>query len=244
MQKNTKNAKIFPPKNTPKFSAFFRENRAVANCREVRKRVEKRPRNSPKIPRAHFFSRNFSGGTFSGVFRNFQLKIEEKKCKKRAFFRCFFGKNFVFFFVLPAGGRRSHFLHEAKIRTSLFWSKSAEHVFGFLVRFCAVFTRQNRSGKKNATARFYPYRPLVAQGGVSFPYVFFVQIPGFKSASETRPWTILQYYYIGIESRGGVDVIPFERIFEKRVFLDFKLKVPFLTIFSGENFVHFGKPRS
>jgi len=52
----------------------------------------------------------------------------------------------------------------------------------------------------------------------------------------------LQYYYIGYESRGGVDVIPRTTDFEKRVFRDFKLKVPFFAIFFRGNFGNFGKP--
>ena len=52
----------------------------------------------------------------------------------------------------------------------------------------------------------------------------------------------MQYYYIGYESRGGVDVIPRTIDFEKRVFRDFKLKVPFFAIFFRGNFGNFGKP--
>ncbi len=186
MQKNAKNAKKSVPKNTPKFWVFFIENRAVAICRSIEKSVENDTENPPCTLRAHFFFPKFPRGSFSGVFRDFQLRIGGKISEKKAFFRRFFGKNFHFFCVLPAGGRRPHFLHGAKIWTSLFFRKSAEHVFGFWVRFCAAFTRKIPSGRKETTPTDYPYRPLVAQGGVSFPYAFFVQIPGCEMASKKK----------------------------------------------------------
>ena len=130
MTKNTKNAKKNTPKNTPKFLGFFRKNTAVAICWSIKKRAENVPENPACTLRAHFFFPKFPRGAFSGVFRDFQLKIEGKISEKKAFFRRFFEKYFGFFCVLPAGGRRSHFLHEAKIRTSLFWRKKTDTIFG------------------------------------------------------------------------------------------------------------------
>ena len=130
LQKNAKNAKKNTPKNTPKFLGFFRENRAVPICWIIEKRVENVPENPACTLRAHFFFPKFPRGAFSGVFRDFQLKIEGKISEKSAFFRRFFEKYFRFFRVLPAGGRRSHFLHEAKIWTQLFWPKKTDTIFG------------------------------------------------------------------------------------------------------------------
>jgi hypothetical protein len=74
---------------------------------------------------------------------------------------------------------------------------------------------------KMTTPTDYPIGPLL---GVSFPR-FFVQIPGCEMASKKK-WTVLQYYYIGYESRGGVDVIPWLP-FSKTRFPRSKLKCLF-----------------
>jgi hypothetical protein len=44
----------------------------------------------------------------------------------------------------------------------------------------------------------YPIGPLLRRG--QFSLRFFVQIPGCEMASKKK-WTVLQYYYIGYESR-------------------------------------------
>lgn len=89
-----------------------------------------------------------------------------------------------------------------------------------------------------------PYRPLVAQGGVSFPYVFFIPKPAHKKTQKIGKLTILQYFYIGYETRGGVDVKPPNTFLEKRTFRDFVLKVLKMTIFGGGNFRFFPEPGS
>ena len=54
----------------------------------------------------------------------------------------------------------------------------------------------------------------------------------------------LQYFYIGYESRGGVDVIPLERTPEKTHFRDCVLKHQKTGFFGGEKIGFFGKPGS
>ena len=54
----------------------------------------------------------------------------------------------------------------------------------------------------------------------------------------------LQYFYIGYESRGGVDVIPLERTLEKTHFRDPVLKQQKIGFFGGEKIGFFGKPGS
>ena len=54
----------------------------------------------------------------------------------------------------------------------------------------------------------------------------------------------LQYFYIGYESSGGVDVIPLERTLEKTHFRDSVLKHQKTGFFGGEKIGFFGKPGS
>lgn len=90
---------------------------------------------------------------------------------------------------------------------------------------------------------FAPYSPLVAQGGVSFPHVFLDSKPAHKKLWNLTSLTKMQYYYIGYETRGGVDVKPPERIFEKRVFGDCVPKHQKTRFLGGAFFGFFGKPR-
>jgi hypothetical protein len=93
-----------------------------------------------KIPMHTCTLSKFREGHFQG-FRDFQLRIEVKFRKKGVF--DVFWKNFS---LLRFTGWRSTYLHGAKIWTS-FFSKSAEHVFGFGSDLCC-FTRENPSGRK------------------------------------------------------------------------------------------------
>lgn len=97
--------------------------------------------------------------------------------------------------------------------------------------------------KKTDHFYFDPYTPLVAQGGVSFPHVFFISEPAQNGPWKSGWWIKMQYYYIGYETRGGVDVKPPTRISKKRVFGGFVLKTLKNAIFENANFVFFGKPR-
>ena len=100
------------------------------------------------------------------------------------------------------------------------------------------------SEKKTTTRFFYPYGSPVAQGGVSFPYVFSVQNPALKMAWKSSWWIILQYFYIEYETRGGVDVIPCGSTLEKSKIRDFVLKLEKTRFFSVTNLCISGKPRT
>ena len=100
------------------------------------------------------------------------------------------------------------------------------------------------SEKKTTTRFFYPYGSPVAQGGVSFPYVFSVQNPALKMAWKSSWWIILQYFYIEYETRGGVDVIPCVSTLEKSKIRDFVLKLEKTRFFSVTNLCISGKPRT
>jgi hypothetical protein len=240
----TKKRKKNTPKKHPIFFGFFRVFTAVATYKFIEKRLKMSPKKPACTLFAHFFSRKFPEGSFSGFFRTFQLQIGGKISWKKGVFWVFFRKNFCFFSCFTTlrwlvqhftWGENSHFV---------FLTFFFRTILKNCKRLRSDICEKNFAGKKRRTAFFNPYSSLVAQGGVSFPYVFFVQKPLLKIASDTRPWIVLQYYYIGIESRGGVDVIPWTTVFEKRVFRDLKLKTPFFRFFFGENFVHFGFPAS
>ena len=124
-------------------------------------------------------------GFFRGLFRLFQHRIEEKKVRKKGVFRHFFFKFSCFFFVNPlpsslvrqfTWGENLNF--DQRKKKNFFFQK----IFNFkkpktLRKICVTFL---------TTRNFYPYRPLVAQGGVSFPYVFSVQNPLLKIAPKKK----------------------------------------------------------
>jgi hypothetical protein len=117
--------------------------------------------NDTEIPvhlRALFpkFREHFQG--FSGTFNLESGKISEKRRFRR------FGKIFTFAFT---GWRSTAIFYMGRKSELRFFSKSAEHVFGFGSDF--VLLRENPSDENDDAYRL-PYRP-VAQG-VSFPYAF------------------------------------------------------------------------
>ena len=120
------------------------------------------------------------------------------------------------------------------------WKRQLRFIFlryFFFWKFGSFWEPENakkKTRKKVGLAANYPYTPPVAQGGVSFPYVFLDSEPAQKRLWNFVWWIKMQYYYIEYETRGGVDVIPLLTVFEKRVFW---VSVPFLqktSIFRGE----------
>jgi len=120
------------------------------------------------------------------------------------------------------------------------WKRQLRFIFlpfFFFKKFGSFWEPENRKKKTKKKVGLdlkYPYTPPVAQGGVSFPYVFLDSEPAQKRLWNFVWWIKMQYYYIEYETRGGVDVIPLLTVFEKRVFW---VSVPFLqktSIFRGE----------
>ena len=124
-------------------------------------------------------------GVFSGTFSSIPAQNRGKKSAKKGCFSTLFFQIFVFFFrksatQLPCPsvymGRKSELRSTEK--KNFFFQK----IFNFkkpktLRKICVTFL---------TTRNFYPYRPLVAQGGVSFPYVFSVQNPLLKIAPKKK----------------------------------------------------------
>jgi hypothetical protein len=167
--------------NSRNFGCFI-ENRG-GDCR-----IEKVSK--MKIPCTPCTLFKFRGGIF-GVFRTFNL--ESGKISEKGVFDVFW-KNFHFC-VLPAGGRRP--LWGENLNFAFF--RKVRNTFSVLGPILLLLYSRKSVRTKMTTPTDYLY--TVAQG-VSFPYAFFVQIPGCEMASKKK-WTVLQYYYIGYESRGG-----------------------------------------
>jgi hypothetical protein len=142
--------------NTLKFCVFI-ENR-LWRFVEALKSVE----NDTEIPvhtPAHFFS-EFREGHFR-VF-DFQLRIEVKFRKRR--FSTFFGKIFTFFAFYRLDG--PIFTWGENLNFA-FFSKSAEHVFGFGSDFVLLYSRKSVRTKMT-TPTDYPIGPLLRRFSLRF----------------------------------------------------------------------------
>ena len=126
---------------------------------------------------ALFFPGGFLG-TFnlkSDLVATGKSAVGDKKWKKKHFFSRFTGWRSSVPQITWGENLNFVFLTWPK---KLFFEKHA-----MLQRaFCAI----SPGKKKWRTTLLPPYRPLVAQGGVSFPYVFFVQNPLLKIASKKK----------------------------------------------------------
>ena len=134
----------------------------------------------------HTFFRNFPAGTFSGHFREFRGISGE--------FFCFpAGNPCEFSGIFPENVRKSNKIVKNRKKTQLFLLfprcrtlrnklhsvKTFTFFYFFAINFFFEKNTVLRTGKRSANFRKksyratdYPYSPLVAQGGVSFPYVF------------------------------------------------------------------------
>jgi hypothetical protein len=172
------------PENTWNFGVFI-ENR-LWRFVEALKKCRKWHRN----PRAHLhtFFPKFREGHFRG-FRDFQLRIEVK-FRKKAFFDVFWKKFSLFAFYRWRS--TAPFFTWGENLNLLFFEKCGTR-FRFWVRFVLLLLRKSVRTKMT-TPTDYPIGPLLRS---QFSLRFFVQIPGCEMASKT----VLQYYYIGYESR-------------------------------------------
>ena len=104
--------------------------------------------------------------------------------------------------------------------TCFFGLRTFSFFYGFFAIFFAMEQSKNSDLKKKYgffyTNFNYPYGPLVAQGGVSFPYVFFrIVLPYLTCVFAKIKLTIFHLFFIEYESRGGVDVLPWITDLEK-----------------------------
>jgi hypothetical protein len=155
-------------KSVPKTPWNFGFLSKVAICRSIEK-VSKWHRN----PRAHLciFFPKFPRGILG--FSTFNLESEVRRFRR-------FGKIFTFaFYRLEVDGPIFYMGRKSELR---FFSKSAEHVFGFGSDFVLLSRKSVRT--KMTTPTDYPIGPLLRRGSVFL--TLFVQIPGCEMASKKK----------------------------------------------------------